>query len=317
MENVPTMWIALALLIVLLMLGGLAVYLLHAPTRPVPLAGGTLAQRQLQVGALPRHYETYVPGELVPDSPLVIVLHGTRQGCAAMRALLGQAMEQQARICGFAVAYGAAEKGHWSDEYLHSATPNVDDVAYIDALIEAMIVEHAIDRSRVYVLGYSTGGQLAYHLALEVPQWLAGVAVVAASLPKQLRFERPVPGFHVPLLIVNGTADRFNRFAGGKPLLPGIAGREPVRSSLATAEYFAALCGAERLQSELGNDFEVPRLAPVRSTWSNAQGPMVMLYAVNGGGHVLHQPHGRQPRYLGAMNPAFDVPAQACEFWHL
>lgn len=317
MENAPTMWIALALLIVLLMLGGLAVYLLHAPTRPVPLAGGTLAHRQVQVGPLTRHYDTYVPGELVPDSPLVIVLPGTRQSAVAMRALVGQAMEKQARICGFAVAYGAAEKGHWSDEYLHSTTPDVDDVAYIDALIEAMVVEHAIDRSRVYVLGYSSGGQLAYHLALEVPHWLAGVAVVAASLPKQLPLERPVPGLHVPVLIVNGTADRFNRFAGGKPLLPGVGCREPVRSSLATAEYFAALCGAERQHSELGNELDAPRLAPIRSTWSNAQGPMVMLYAVNGGGHVLHQPYGRQPRFLGAMNPAFDVPAQACEFWRL
>jgi polyhydroxybutyrate depolymerase len=317
MENAPTMWIALALLTLLLILGGLAVYLLHAPTRPVPLAGGTLAHRQVPVGALPRHYDTYVPGDLVPDSPLVIVLHGTRQGPAAMRALVGQALEKQARICGFAVAYAAAEKGHWNDEYLHSASPGVDDVAYVDALIEAIIVEHAIDRSRVYVLGYSSGGQLAYHLALEVPQWLAGIAVVAASLPKVLPFERPVPALYVPVLIVNGTADRFNRFAGGKPWLPGVACREPVRSSLATAEYFAALCGAEREQSELGSELEAPRLAPIRSTWSNAQGPMVMLYAVNGGGHVLHQPHGRQPRYLGAMNPAFDVPAQACEFWRL
>lgn len=311
------MWIALALLIVLLILCGLAVYLLHAPTRPVPLAGGTLAHRQMMVGAQPRHYDTYVPGDLVPDSPLVIVLHGARQSAAQMRALVGQALEKQARSCGFLVAYAAAGQGHWRVEYPHAERSGIDDVAYIDALIDATVAEHAVDRGRVYVLGYSSGGQLAYHLALEVPQWLAGVAVVAASLPKERVLERPACERYVPLLIVNGTADRFNRFAGGPPWLHGLGDRTPVRSSLATAEYFATLSGAERLESELGSEFGAPRLAPIRTTWSNAQGPVVVLYAVNGGGHVLHQPHARQPRILGAMNPAFDVAAQACEFWRL
>jgi poly(3-hydroxybutyrate) depolymerase len=55
----------------------------------------------------------------------------------------------------------------------------------------------------------------------------------------------------------------------------------------------------------------------MRSVWSNTQGNAVVLYAVKGGGHVVHQPYARQPRWLGAMNPGFDVAAQACAFWQL
>lgn len=304
------MWIALALLIVLLMLGGAAIYLLHARRVPVPLVQGTLAHRQLTVAQAVRHYDTYVPRELVPDAPLVIALHGERQDTAAMRGLIGQALEQQARVCGFAVAYPAAQQAGWG-------SGNLGDVAFIRAMVEAMAVEHAIDAERVYVLGYGSGGQMVYRLALAMPQQLAGVAVIAASLPVS---DAPAPameGVAVPMLIINGTADRLNPFKGGAGGWFGLARREAVRSSMATAEFFADLAGARLQQDETSSAHLLPRLAPMRSVWSNARGIAVVLYAVKGGGHVVHQPYARQPRWLGAMNPGFDVAAQVCLFWQL
>jgi polyhydroxybutyrate depolymerase len=304
------MWIALALLIVLLILGGAAMYLLHAPLKPVPLAQGTLAHRQWATTQHTRHYDTYVPRELVPDAPLVIVLHGERQDPAVMRALIGPALERQARVCGFAVAYAAAEQTGWGRD-------GSQDMAFIQALIEAMAVEHAIDTERVHVLGYDSGGQMAYRLALAMPQQLAGVTVVAASLPAIDEPAAASAGGSVPMLIINGTADRLNPFEGGSGSWFGLARRDAVRSGMATAECFAGLAGARLQQDETLSAHLLPRLAPMRSVWSNAQGIAVVLYAVKGGGHVLHQPYARQPRWLGPMNPGFDVAAQACLFWQL
>jgi polyhydroxybutyrate depolymerase len=304
------MWIALALLIVLLILGGTAWYLLHAPLKPVPLVQGTLAHRQWVTNQQTRDYDTYVPRELVPDAPLVIALHGERQDPAAMRGLIGQALEQQARVCGFAVAYAAARQSGWGSE-------GADDVAFIHGLIEAVAVEHAIDTARVYVLGYDSGGQMAYRLALAVPQRLAGVAVVAASLAVIDEPGAACVGAAVPMLIINGTADRLNPFEGGRGSWFGLARRDAVRSCMATAGLFADRAGARLQQDETLSAHLLPPLAPMRSVWSNHQGIAVVVYAVKGGGHVLHQPYTRQPRWLGVMNPGFDVAAQACLFWQL
>lgn len=308
-----TMWIALALLVVLLALGGGAWFLLHAPRRPVPLVDGTLAHRQLPTAPGQRFYDTYVPRELVPDAPLVIALHGSRQNPHDLRTLVGQALEQQARVCGFAVAYPGAVAGGWRTGV--APAQDNDDAVFILALIEAMADEHAIDTDRVFVLGYGNGGQMAYRLALTLPNQLAGVAVVAASLPVDAEpaWVHRVPP--VPLLIINGTADRLNPFNGGVGGLFGFGQRAAVRSSRATAEYFAQLAQAHLDQDETQAMHLAPRLAPMRCAWRNAQGVAVVLYGVKGAGHVLHQPYARQPRWLGAMNPGFDVAACACEFW--
>lgn len=304
------MWIALALLVVLLMLGGAALYLLHVQRVPVPLEHGTLAHRQLALAQRVRHYDTYVPRELVPDAPLVIALHGERQEPAAIRALLGQALEQQARMCGFAVAYPAAGHAGWGSD-------DPGDVAFLLAMIESMAAEHAIDIERVYVLGYGSGGRLVYRLALTVAQRLAGVAVIAASLPASAESMPAGDGMTVPMLIINGTADRLNPFNGGVGGWFGLARRDEVRSSMDTAAFFADLAGAHLQHDDSLSAHQLPRLAPMRSVWSNTQRNAVVLYAVKGGGHVVHQPYARQPRWLGAMNPGFDVAAQACAFWQL
>lgn len=321
MEIYPTMWITLALVIVVLLLGGVGVYLLRVPQRAVALAGGTLAHRQLATGRLVRRYDTYVPGELVPDAPLVIVLHGARQDPQAIRALVGGALEHQARLCGFAVAYPAAHQGYWDDGYTQAhyraRVLDRDDSGFIEGLITAMSAEHAVDPQRVYVLGYCTGGQMAYRLALEMAQQLAGVAVIAAGLAAEDNLEVAATDLPIPMLIVNGTADRITPFEGGATGLLGQHDHGTVRSAQASAQHFAALAGADQYQAEEQPAHASAKLTPLRTTWSNAHGPAVVLYAVQGGGHVLHQPYARQPRWLGSMNPGFDVAACACRFWGL
>jgi polyhydroxybutyrate depolymerase len=208
------------------------------------------------------------------------------------------------------VAYPGAHEGGW-----RSQAP-ADDEAFIRALIGAVAAEHAIDIERVFVLGYGSGGQMAYSLAQTMPAILAGVAVIAASLPATDAVV-PVGKEGVPMLIINGTADRLNPFAGGTGGFFGMARRDPVRSSMATAKFFADRADACLQHDETQASHLLPRLAPMRSVWSNSQAIAVVLYAVKGGGHVLHQPYVRQPRWLGAMNPGFDVAAQACLFWQL
>jgi polyhydroxybutyrate depolymerase len=75
------------------------------------------------------------------------------------------------------------------------------DVAFFDAMLAWLTDHGCIDRSRVFVLGYSNGAGLAYVLACQRPGVVAGVAIAAGRLGCQPRGARPVVMSH-------GLADR-------------------------------------------------------------------------------------------------------------
>jgi polyhydroxybutyrate depolymerase len=61
------------------------------------------------------------------------------------------------------------------------AHEGVDDVAYLTALVEEAKRAVHIDDARVYVLGHSNGGFMAYRLSCEAPGTFAAVASLAGS----------------------------------------------------------------------------------------------------------------------------------------
>ncbi|MDX2161068.1 MAG: alpha/beta fold hydrolase [bacterium] len=88
----------------------------------------------------------------------------------------------------------------------------VDDVSFLNGLIETMRDALNIDPARVYVTGYSMGGFMGMRLACRVPDKIAALATVAATLPQYLLEEcggaEPPPGLRpLPFLLVHGTND--------------------------------------------------------------------------------------------------------------
>ena len=86
---------------------------------------------------------------------------------------------------GFVIAYPQAID-FWNDGrtiagFLPSGEP-VDDVEYIDRIIDYLAGVYTIDLTRVYVVGYRDGGRMAYHLACQRSQRFAGAAVVGALM---------------------------------------------------------------------------------------------------------------------------------------
>ena len=63
-----------------------------------------------------------------------------------------------------------------------ASNTNVDDVGFIDALLDTLIQALAIDTNRVYATGMSNGGFMAYRLACELSDRFAAIAPVAASI---------------------------------------------------------------------------------------------------------------------------------------
>lgn len=194
-------------------------------------------ERDLEVGGRERSYVLHVPPNAgASDSlPLVIVMHGAGGNPRAIAVQTGFSELADAR--GFAVVYPAGTRSRWQalltpirgrhftwnagDCCSWAQKNQIDDVAFIRALIEEVARAHPIDRARVYAAGLSNGGMMAYRLACEASDSFAAIGVVAGALvTHDCSPSRPVAVIHL-----HAARDPIVPFAGG----PGTVGRGEVR----------------------------------------------------------------------------------------
>ena len=98
----------------------------------------------------------------------------------------------------------------------HVARRGVDDVGFIAALLERLGRELALDRTRIYLTGFSNGASLAFRVAAELANVVAAVAPVAGHCCiEPLRLTR-LPA----LLHISGAADPLNPLEGGEVETP-------------------------------------------------------------------------------------------------
>jgi polyhydroxybutyrate depolymerase len=296
-------------------------YLIHAPAAPSPTLSAAPVPASLLVGTRARSYIHYVPQGLRPHAPLLLILHGSNQDGARIRAWTGYAFDLLADREGFAVVYADGYKGNWNDFRRKGGTPakdeDVDDVSFLRLLVAQMVKDFAIDPTRVFAMGYSNGGQMGFRLLAEAPELLAGLVVAGASLPVQESRVCDI-GPTVPVMMVSGTADPIVPYHGGEVSLFGFSKRGRVLSAMSSAEELAQLVGAHAGPSN--------RLLPRRPgdatnvdvhTWQRDGQARVMLYTVHGGGHVVPQPSFRYPRLLGPTTSALDMPVEVVRFFGL
>ena len=173
-------------------------------------------RKSLQVDSLNREYLLYVPEKYreTEGLPLLLVLHGRLEtGDTVMR---GTAFNQIADQKGFAVAYPYGIKKSWADG--RGAVPadkkGVDDVRFISTLIDSLIAQYNIDSGKVFVCGYSNGAIMANRLSVEITEQLAGMASVEGDASWADLKHFPLPK-HLPVMFINGTADRLVKYEGG------------------------------------------------------------------------------------------------------
>jgi polyhydroxybutyrate depolymerase len=89
----------------------------------------------------------------------------------------------------------------------------IDDVAFIDALVDDVEAKFAIDPARVYSVGHSNGGFLSYRLACERSSRFAAIVSLEAAMwndPSRCQPTEPVA-----ILEAHGTNDVIINPAGG------------------------------------------------------------------------------------------------------
>lgn len=308
----------------LLLLGALAYgYFVYSPAPAEPRLSAGIQSATIQVGARTRLYRAYVPAHLPPGAPLVLVLHGSNLDGAKMRQWTGYEFDELADRYGFAVLYPDGYKGGWNDcrrdASFPAKTENVDDVGFLRALVARCQRAYGINAEQVYAFGYSNGGQMAFRLATEAPRPVAAVAAAGANLPTPASCSCPLDGPTARVMLVSGTQDPISPYHGGLVTLFGFSPRGTNLSARASAEQLARRNGATAAPTATRWPHRQPDdpTSVDCLTWSREARPVVVLYTVHGGGHVVPQPRYRFGRIFGRTTGDLDAPWEAVRFFGL
>jgi polyhydroxybutyrate depolymerase len=275
-----------------------------------------------------RRYLIAVPSGPTPGKrALVVVLHGA--GASAEQVLglafppspLSVLLEIAAREDLVVIAPDAG-RGGWSDCFASDRrVARKDDVGFIDALIAHAIAHDEVDPERVYLIGVSRGGWMAYRAAIEIPHRLAAFSVVLAGMPPP--GHNRMPTTPLPVLLFGGTDDPLIRYHGGKPwYVFGFA--KAVRGIEASVHAWRELAGlpdAPEVARLPASDAK-GRTSVTRFMWGRAPDELqVGLYRIDGGGHAEPSRLKRYPRFLnwltGLQNGDLEVAEAAWDFFRL
>jgi len=278
-----------------------------------------------------RHYLLVEPARSDARHPLVILLHG-HTGTA--KQLLGQGMGAAPLSVWLEIAErgnlvvvapdgakGSDETQGWNDCRADAATnPHTDDAGFIAALIDEAVANHHVDPARVYVMGMSNGGMMAFRLAAEMSEKLAAIATVGASMAA--RSQCKAPAKKLPVLMISGEADPLVPFRGGD-VRPVSEARGSVIGVEAAAQFWRELDGLAKLPGETREFPKLDANDKTRATltrWGkDPRRYQVELIRIDGGGHV--EPSIRMrigPLYrtiVGAQNGDFEAAEEAWNFF--
>ena len=168
-----------------------------------------------------RPYQLLVPESYDEDTPapLIVLLHGYTATGAVQLAYFGLAdvAEEQ----GILVAYpdgtvdgGGSQFWNATDACCNFSDSDVDDVAYLTAIMDDVAARYSVDPARVYMVGHSNGGFMSHRMACDRADRVAAIVSLAGATwadPEQCQPSEPVA-----ILQVHGNSDATILYGGGE-----------------------------------------------------------------------------------------------------
>ncbi len=186
-----------------------------------------------------RRYLVHVPASAGSTPALVVALHGgggTAQGFKDENGLDAVSDRE-----GFVAVYPDGTGPNPDRLLTWNAGPNccgsaadneVDDVGFLDAVLDDLQRRRPYDPTRVYMTGHSNGAIMTYRFALEAADRVAAIVPVAGAMAA----DDPAPSRRVPVLHIHSVDDPRALYEGGEgPPFPGTTHtviHEPVEAGL-------------------------------------------------------------------------------------
>ena len=237
----------------------------------------------VQVGDTTRSYIVRLPAGYTGTSPVPLVLdfHGIAGSPSGEAANSGyrELAEQE----GFIVAWPQGIDDAWNIGPCCTTSRTVDDVGFARALVQRLQQDACVDPKRVYAVGYSMGGGMAFHLACNAADVFAAVAPSAFDLA--VESQQPCqPVRPVTEISFRGAADTVVPYAGGATQPP---------NGLDVTVTFLGAVGTFQRWAELDQCTGSPSAADADgcSTYADCQGgTQVTLCTTQGGGQAWGNP---------------------------
>jgi len=229
-----------------------------------------------------RTYLIHVPASYNGSKPvpLILVLHGGGQSPANAERM--SHMSQKADQQDFIAVYPSGT-GRYNDAMptwnsgnccAYAMKNSIDDVGFLNALIDHLENQYSIDRRRVFVTGISNGGMMSYRVGCELSGKVAAIAPVEGALDVACHPAEPVS-----VIIFHGTADHLVPFDGGStPFQMGSKRSDtPVKDAVKFWVHHDG-CAADP-QREVTSEVHTDSYSGCKD------GTSVVLYAIQGGHH--------------------------------
>lgn len=249
-------------------------------------------EMDIQANGFNRSYLIHVPpGYHGQDPlPLVVVIHGAFDTASGMETYSG--FSELSDRENFLVLYpnGMGLFGylqHWNAGHCcgKAAKDQIDDVGFIEAAIQDVFTRLRVDHQRVFMVGFSNGGMMAYRFAAEKTELLAGAAFLAASIggrpsEKDPEWRIPNPEGPLPVMVMHGMADRDVPFEGGASKQRG--GPRTYWSVMDSVKFWVA---NDKCPDKPTKQKRYKGHVEVTSWWDCPCHSEVFLYLIEGWGH--------------------------------
>jgi polyhydroxybutyrate depolymerase len=253
---------------------------------PSPVAAGASGTVTLD----DRPFELTVPAGYDEATPaaLVVGLHGYTSHGAELADYLGLA--ERSAADGFLLALPEGTTDGRNEQFWNATEAccdfggtDVDDSAYLAAVITTVQEQYAVDPNRVFVVGHSNGGFMALRMACDHAELVAAVVSIAGAQTDDAA--ACTPAKPVSVLQVHGDADDTIRYAGGST---GAGRTYPGAQATVDAWRDLDACTADPATgAPLDLDSTNPAAETTVATTSGCQdGTEVALWTIGGGGHV-------------------------------
>jgi polyhydroxybutyrate depolymerase len=244
--------------------------------------------QHINIHGITRTYHLYNPS-LTVNTPIVFLFHGnggSADGIAGLTKVKAPYLPwfDIAKKEGLILVIpdgmiGSKHTQGWNDCRNDAPRiPATDDVGFITRILDTLQQTLRYDVRKVYMVGTSNGGHFVMRLAQDMPERITAFASIVASGPASSKCN--TSAIPVSALFMNGTAD---------PLVPYLGGNTENGSVLSTDSsiaYWVKRNGTK--DTPIITEFPQKSSSKVIS-YRYAQGlngTEVMLYKVEGGGHI-------------------------------
>jgi polyhydroxybutyrate depolymerase len=197
------------------------------PAKTTRITGPGLYRHTLSHEGRTREYLVYVPPSWRKGAslPIVLALHGGGGDADYMANNKMYGLIGKAQSAGFIAVFPNGISPHASGMLATwnagtccggARDQNVDDVGFLKTVSARVVAEAGADASRVFAIGMSNGGLMAYRLACDAPEFLRGIMSVAGTdNTKTCTPSKPLPILHIHAK--NDDHVLYNGGAGASP----------------------------------------------------------------------------------------------------